>query len=341
MALKFPFRRHSRLILVKLVAVLCWAPLGAGAVEPCLKGERCRTVVPVVEAAGIPVYALWPVGAPSDRITRVVFVIHGQKRNAGPYFRRMVRAAEKADALDSTQVIAPRFMIASDGPAEGVLHWARGSDWKEGSKSDVTRGTSMSSFAVLDRLRARLSQRDLYPNLTQVVIAGHSAGGQVAQRYALGTRASPAEQGPGLRFVVANPSSYMYLDARRPDGNGGYAVARGTPGCLINGYKYGAEGRNAYMARAPLADMIRRYRSRDVVYLLGAKDNDPASSSLDKRCPAMAQGPHRLARGRNFMAYLERFFSPHNHRLRIVPGVAHSSSRIFRSEAGIGVLFRR
>jgi hypothetical protein len=171
------------------------------------------------------------------------------------------------------------------------------------------------------------------------VIAGHSAGGQLVQRYALGSAAAPEGPAIPVRYVVANPSSFMYLDSRRPDGRGGFAPARASIRCLVNAYKYGPDGRNPYMSGAPLDVMVRRYRARDVVYLLGAADSDPAAAGLDRRCAAMAQGPHRLARGTWFKAYMDRFFTPHAHRLVLVPGVGHSPNQMFRSREGRSVLF--
>ena len=93
------------------------------------------------------------------------------------------------------------------------------------------------------------------------------------------------------------------------------------------------------MKRRPLADMVKRYRFRDVVYLVGADDDDPKHESLDKRCPALAQGANRLERTRNFKAYMDRFHAPNNHRLVVVPEVGHSSAKIFRSKAGRKAIF--
>lgn len=41
---------------------------------------------------------------------------------------------------------------------------------------------------MLDRIIALLSDVHLYPSLKQIVITGHSAGGQTVQRYALVSR---------------------------------------------------------------------------------------------------------------------------------------------------------
>ena len=107
-------------------------------------------------------------------------------------------------------MIAPRFVLASDGAVAGVLHWERNNDWKEGGESAETRGVSLSAFAVLDRLRARLGRPGLYPNLTHMVIVGHSAGGQFVQRYALGTQAAPAGTGRSLEVLSTQPGQQHY-----------------------------------------------------------------------------------------------------------------------------------
>ena len=99
------------------------------------------------------------------------------------------------------------------------------------------------------------------------------------------------------------------------------------------------EERNASMARTDAATLIARYRSRQVIYLLGAMDTDPDARSLDKNCQAMAQGRHRAERGRLFKAYMDRFFSPYNHQLVTVPGVGHSARRMFTSPEGLAALF--
>ena len=51
-----------------------------------------------------------------------------------------------------------------------------------------------------------------------VVIIGNSAGGQYVNRYATVGRGPDAlaEHGIPVRFVIANPSTYLYFDQERP-----------------------------------------------------------------------------------------------------------------------------
>lgn len=155
----------------------------------------------------------------SPQIQRVLIVIHGRLRNAETYRQSAERAAEQAGQSATTLVIAPQFLNESDIARhqlpDSLLHW-RGDDWMAGEPS--IGANPLSSYAVLDKILQRLSDRQQFPTLKEVVIAGHSGGAQVVQRYALLGHDQPALQAAGVsvRYVIANPSSYAYFDEQRP-----------------------------------------------------------------------------------------------------------------------------
>jgi hypothetical protein len=137
---------------------------------------------------------------------------------------------------------------------------------------------------------------------------GHSAGAQFVHRHLLAW--------PGARVrraVAANPSSWTY------------PLPGGLPGPdgALHPWPYSLKG-------APLADAarIRAFLARDLTIALGNADNDPASPSLDRSPGALAQGPHRLARGLAFFLRCEQIArdlnTPFNWKIVVVPGVAHS-----------------
>ena len=142
----------------------------------------------------VPYYSNLLLDAPHPEVTRAVVVIHGTLRNAVDYYRAMVEAAAKAPGADSTTlIIAPQFLtepdVAADTLPGSYLYWAY-MGWRSGDPSLSTtahpRPGSISSFAVIDTILFRLAQFN--PNLTPLVVAGHSAGGQFVNRYAAGTR---------------------------------------------------------------------------------------------------------------------------------------------------------
>jgi pimeloyl-ACP methyl ester carboxylesterase len=219
--------------------------------------------------------------------------------------------------------------------------------WKEGSFSEIRRDDStdrrISSFAIVDALLLMLSDRQQWPALDLVVLAGHSAGGQFVQRYAVAGRA-PArlrQYGIQTRFVVANPSSYLYFDTRRPAEHGFAAFPQAR--CRrFNHYKYGLEAPNAYVAAQAPQALMAHYARQQVIYLLGSLDADATHPFLDRSCAAAAQGASRLARGQAYYQYLPMVLGQEvlqrQHRV-VVAGVGHDHQGMFQSPCGIAWLF--
>ena len=182
----------------------------------------------------------------------------------------------------------------------------------------------------------RLADRRLFPDLSQVVVAGHSGGGQMAQRYAvLGqAEATLRAQGTAVRYVVANPSSYAWFSADRPV----EAIVRTCPS--YNRWKYGMTDLPPYAARQDAAALETRYAARDVVYLLGTLDTNPNHPVLDKSCMGETQGPYRYARGHAYFASLQTMFGAKLHQtLHDVPGVGHDGDKMLTSACGLAALF--
>ncbi len=214
--------------------------------------------------------------------------------------------------------------------------------WQAGQ--DALAPAPLSSFAAIDALLARLADRTLFPNLRNVVIAGHSAGGQVVQRYAiLGQgEASLSARDVHVRYVIANPSSYAYFDTLRPDDKGSFSDFAPERCPKFNQWKYGMEQLPRYAMEAQPSSVEQNYVQRDVVYLLGTNDIDPYHNALDKSCMAEAEGPTRLARGQYYFTYLRmRHPAGLRHRLLEIEGVGHNGDRMLTSECGLSVLFDR
>ncbi|GAB4058758.1 hypothetical protein [Uliginosibacterium sediminicola] len=284
----------------------------------------------------------WSQAQPAVR--RALIVVHGITRDdllAGE------RAAAKVpSAADDAIIITPQFLIAEDVAAhqlpELTLRWGV-DDWKAGFKAQAP--APLSAYAVMDAIFARLLDRQLFPNLQSIVLAGHSAGGQYLQRYALFGQGSALvdQAGVRLRYVVANPSSYAYANDLRPLAAGGFAAADASQCERVDRWPYSLSANLPAYARKPLdpAALMRRYLAHDVIYLLGEEDKDPHHPQLDKSCAGEAQGDSRLQRGRYYFAYAAQFprDAAFKQRLFIVPGVAHNSTRMFGSSCGLAALF--
>ncbi|MCP2340162.1 hypothetical protein [Actinomadura rupiterrae] len=253
---------------------------------------------------------------PTD-VESAVVVVHGALRNAGDYFWIVEEAACGRRVL----VLAPQFLTAVDvrGRAEcrELLHWET-EDWKGGFGE-------VSSFEVLDALLRRLLD-----GVRRVTVAGNSAGGQFVNRYAAVGNV-PDER---VRFVVANPSTYLYFDRVRPG-------VDGLVGAERDQWRYGFGGARPEYVSESAEYYFERYLGRDVVYLLGEEDADPGAALLEVHPAALAQGLTRFERGVRYYEYLEQKAggSLERHRLVRLAGVGHDARDVFTSAQGVEALF--
>lgn len=147
---------------------------------------------------------------------------------------------------------------------------------------------------LFDEIKSRTATR-----VATYAIYGHSAGAQFVHRFALFM--------PEARFhaaVTANAGSYAMpvFDVDFPYGLRGAPVDEST---------------------------LARAMSKPMVVLLGTADVDPNHKSLPHDPAAMAQGPHRRARGEAFYerarTTAEKLGVPFNWRVRYAEGIAHSN----------------
>jgi pimeloyl-ACP methyl ester carboxylesterase len=176
------------------------------------------------------------------------------------------------------------------------------------------------------------------PRREAVVVAGHSAGGQFTNRYAATSRVgADISVGPAYRFVVSNPSSYLYLDSRRYHAEVLTSLtATETAACSgYDSYKYGLRDPYSYLRDNDPSAVLSRYRARRVVYLLGGADTSTNDASLDTACEAEWQGSQRLERGQLFFRYLAGFYCSQV----TVPAVGHDAKGMYTSSEGAAALF--
>ncbi|KIU49874.1 lipoprotein [Bradyrhizobium elkanii] len=288
--------------------------------------------------ASFPVYLSADWSNPLPDVTRAVLVLHGVLRNADDYFSAALSAqAAAGDVGKSALMIAPQFLIEPDVEAfklpEDTLRWSL-YGWQGGEPALAPNPAS--SFEALDAILAKLADRKLFPNLKQVVVFGHSGGGQVVQRYAIAVKGDQVllREGIGVRYVVANPSSYAYFSKDRPDP----AIAATCEG--YNSWKFGMDDRPPYLAAPTPAALEQAYVGRRVIYLLGTLDTNPNHPALDKSCMAEAEGPYRYARGHAYVAAMQaRDHGTPNHSLWDVPGVGHEGGKMLNSPCGLTAVF--
>jgi pimeloyl-ACP methyl ester carboxylesterase len=328
-------------------------PLLAGLlVMPCTVVQKCTEKVEIARSEKwATVYRNYPLTEKNASIERALIVIHGANRDAHNYFASVLAGALIAGAIENSIVVAPRFGSnrgagCHDTLDAGEISWTcgGGEDWRGGG---AAAGSTVTTFDLIDDLLRKLARKDVFPNLRVIVVTGHSAGGQFVSRYAAASRAEK-EIGVPVKYVVANPSSYLYLDATRLAPGATCAEKGGCTGefrafsegrncTTYDDWRYGMAHRTGYAAAVSDDDLRRQLVARDVTYLLGEFDTLPVYG-FDGSCPAMAQGTTRLARGVNYWNYLKSKYSA-QHKLVVVPACGHNGRCMYTSDASLPILF--
>ncbi|MGZ8847052.1 MAG: alpha/beta fold hydrolase [Pyrinomonadaceae bacterium] len=302
----------------------------------------CTQWVKLGEQSQSLVYSTYPLDKKNERIVRALIVVHGQARDADNYFRTSLAATFLASAFEDTIVISPRFASNNgtgcrDTLAANEVNWPCGGDsWRSGGTA--TNNAKLTSYDFMDAIVRSLARKENFPNLKAIVISGHSAGGQFATRYEMANQVHESIGAP-ITYVVSNPSSYSYLDAERPAGaNNELRPFGDARNCTtFDNWPYGLKNRTGYAAKLPDDQLKKQLASRPVTYLLGELDILPLAG-FDSSCPAMAQGPTRLARGQNFAAYVKaKYNAPHQ--VVVVPLCGHNARCMFTSEVALPILF--
>jgi pimeloyl-ACP methyl ester carboxylesterase len=313
--------------------------------QPCITAADACTGW--VTLAGGPsrsmIYRTYSLDARNDKITRALIVIHGTNRDADNYFRNALAAAFLGAALDDTVVIVPRI-ASNDGrgcqdklaPNE-VSYACNGDSWRSGGVS--AKNDNLTSFDFVDEILRKLARKEAFPNLKAIVVAGHSAGGQFVTRYEMSNRVHET-LGLPVTYVVANPSSYAYLDNTRPAGENAATFrpfGDGRNCTTYDHWPYGLQGRTGYASKESDDQLKKQLAARPTTYLLGEIDILPLGG-FDSSCPAMAQGATRRARGEAFAKYVKEKFAA-NHKVQIVSECGHNARCMFTSEEALPILF--
>jgi pimeloyl-ACP methyl ester carboxylesterase len=363
-----PYRGIGAFPVLALILVILMGA-GAGAVRAegrssCTKASNACTEWIALGDGSVRamIYTTHPLDVPNQAIRRALVMVHGALRNPDHYFATATGAAFLAGALDDTVVIAPAFRSADgkgcrDHLQPREVNWScDGDSWRSGGTA--ISDTALSSFDFMDQILRRLADRKAFPNLGTIVVAGHSAGGQFVSRYEMANRVQD-KLGVTVSYVIANPSSYAWPDAKRvlpihdaaptkaaagwketePHTKFSYGTFNATKAPTYDHWPYGLEKRaRGYTASVSDAQLRQQLASRTAIYLLSQVDTLPLGG-FDDSPSAMAQGPTRRARGEAFVKYIDEHLGAAHTRVLIVPECGHNDRCVFTTDAVLAVLF--
>lgn len=276
-----------------------------------------------------PFYVSHPDTFDPAQVKRVIITLPGKPRDAWKYVNLHFNVREylihnQTISKDEVILAAPVFLNQDDQQAGAVKEnyvFFKGSNWANGGVSHGPNMThSVTTYRVLDLMAQHFIKT--YPNINQIVFAGHSLGGQAVQRYAVVK--NPKWYDPALKFWVGNPGSWVWIVSDRPNPNPSNLNGN-TCGDKIDAWPFGIGNASAmpkYVKDSGNPDLIRnRYLGRNVRYSLGLLDNGQGNT----QCAAQYQGYSHLQRGSYFMQSLCKMPNgcPKNHSLVYVAGVSH------------------
>jgi pimeloyl-ACP methyl ester carboxylesterase len=351
-------------LLIATATLVTTSPLAshapAAAAAPCTTATTaCEQWIPLGGGpARSMVYSTYSLDTPNPGVTRALIMIHGTNRNADHYFGTATAAGFLAGALDNTVIISPRLIASPDKPQANEVVWPNGGDsWRSGGMS--ASNPTLSSFDFVDEIVRRLADKKIFPNLTKIVVSGHSAGGQFVTRYEMANKVH-GTLGVAITYVVANPSSYAWPAAVRPlpvgdadpttadkealgaDGEKvhsqfTYGPFDSTKAPTYNRWPAGLTSRKGYTAQMTDAELTKHLVERPTTYLLGQVDVLPLGG-FDSSPAAMSQGPTRRARGEAFVKYISETLGAKPSAI-IVPECGHNDRCIFTTDVVFPAIF--
>jgi len=327
---------------VLLAALLIWTAVPPAA--PAAENDHRAQRLTFSTGRSVAYLASAPLRQAQPQVQIAIFVVHGSDRDDEGNFARIMAAARTSGKGPTTLVLAPRFKTVDDRPGADEHVWTN-DGWPSGdlSRDGKDAAGRLSSFAVLDRLFAELSDTTRFPGLRRIVLVGHSAGGQLVNRYvAVGRLGEAAEGASGrleYRFVIANPSSYLYLDDRRPVSRSDRFEPPRQPPPGYNDWRHGLERRNAYAARLSVDEIRANVFSRTAYYLIGTVDTK-RDRFLSVSPPSMLEGENRYDRWEKFRRYVGLFPEWRDHAVFAeVLGAGHSGTQMFDSRPARKAMF--
>jgi hypothetical protein len=338
---------------------LAFATISVAAAAACVTATpACTEWVAVGKApAHSLIYRSHSLNVRNEAITRALIVLHGSTREADGNFRSALAAGFLAGALEDTVIVSPRIASAAanchDTLAPNEISW-NCNTWRSGGAA--VSNPEVTSFDFLDEVLRKLARKEIFPNLKQIVFVGHSAGGQVVNRYEMANQVHE-KLGVPVTYIVANTSSFAWPDSTRPT-DAAFSVQAHPPGYIpavpanasafhefgggrdcttYDRWPYGLKDRTGYAAKETDDQLKKQLISRPTIYMAGELDVFPLGG-FDSSCPAMAQGPTRLARAEAFGKFVNEKLGAH-HMVKIIPLCGHNGRCMFTSEDALPLLF--
>ena len=296
---------------------------------PCLSSSSdCLNKIDILDGT-FQVFSSFHIDSSSD-VRGAVISIHGDTRNADDYFDKMVSIISSQISTDEIMIIAPKFITTYEKTLDTDWYWNTTS-WKWGMQSyNSPFGQNISSFQAIDSLLSKLSNKQFFPQLSDVIITGHSSGAAFVHMLSY-SKSNNNFKGINIHFAVVNNQYFTHPESRRMYSSGTLSTLDNCDG--YNDWPYGLSNLSPYMELIGEINSKNNFFSNKVDYFIS--ENDTESDNITPGCQLEILGNNRFEKTINYMTYLNMIYPENKHEHTIIPNLNHStnslSSDVFRT----------
>lgn len=279
----------------------------------------------------------------NPNITRLVLAIHSSSYNPDTYLNNTLELFKKfPDMKDKILIISPAFFHENRTSIQDIVTWSVSPFWGSSSALYKDKNINLSAYEIVDNILTRIITSDNFPNLKDVIILGHSAGGQMVNRYAASNNIETRialHYDINMKYLVMAPSSYIYFNEKRVVNSSLNKFKKPkVKNSKYNVWGYGLDKLYGYHKRHKItARYIKeQYSKRKVLYLVGEHD-EKRDKSLGVSKGAMMQGKNRKERAIAYYTHLKKYFGSsitQIQKMEIIKGAGHWGKALMSSKEG-------